>query len=627
MPSTPPDSSGFSARSAATATTAAAGEGEARAGLRRLLGVTRYAREALRLVWETNRTLSIGLVGLSFGAGALPAGIAVVGKLIIDGVLRAQATPGQRQTVFWLLGLELALVAALVAVQRGLAVCHALLRVSLAQRVIELVLGKALTLGLRDFEDPELYDRLQQVRAQATERPLSLVRRGLQCLQLAVALFGFLILLAAFSPWIMALLIAAGLPAVWIEARFNADAFRLFRAHSAEARRQAYLETVLTREDHAKEVKLLGLGSMLLDRHRSIFTRLFREDRALALRRGAGGFALALLAAAALAASYAWVVWQAMAGVISVGALAMLFAVLRQTQNATTELLLVIAGMYDDHQYISALHDFLSYPSEAPRHEFASGPDPSDGLRFEAVEFSYPGAAVPALSELDLHLPPGHKLAIVGRNGAGKSTFVKLALGLYVPTRGRVSLDGRDLRDWDRAALSRRFSVLFQDFVRYQLPVADNIGFGDLARASDEGAAERAAKRAGVHELIEQLPQAYRTQLGHWFESGHELSLGEWQKLALARLFMHHSADIWVLDEPSANLDAQTEAELFSNFDQLVGDRSAILISHRLSILRTADQILMFERGRCVECGRHEELLEQSGRYAELFNVQAQGYR
>jgi ATP-binding cassette subfamily B protein len=413
---------------------------------------------------------------------------------------------------------------------------------------------------------------------------------------------------------------------VWVEARFNTDAFRLYRAHSPEARRQAYLETVLTREDHAKEVMALGLGPVLLDRHRQIFSKWYGEDRALTLRRSAWGLGFALLAAAALAVSYAWIVWRAMGGAITVGALAMLLAVLRQAQNATTELLLVVAGMYDDNLYMNALHEFLAYPTEPRAREVSSGPVPGDGLRFEAVEFTYPGATEPALRELDLHLAPGTKLAIAGRNGAGKSTFVKLALGLYAPTRGRVLLDGRDLRDWDREVLSQRFSVLFQDFVRYQLQVSDNVGFGDVERVGDEAAWANAARRALVDDLIRGLPQGYQTQLGHWFEAGHELSLGEWQKVALARVFMRERADILILDEPSASLDAQAEANLFAQFLEFSQRRSAILISHRLSTVRAADEILMLDHGRCVERGPHDQLLATPGPYAELFRKQAAGY-
>jgi ATP-binding cassette subfamily B protein len=590
-------------------------------GFKRLLGLARYAREAFDLVWLTNRRLTAWVTGLTMGAGALPAAIAYVGKLVIDGVMNAATSHARpaRHAVLVLLAIELVLVALLVAFQRGLSVCDALLRVSLAQRVIELVLNKTLTLQLSDFENPNLYDALRQVRDQATERPLSLVRRALTGLQLSIGLLGFLAILAAFSPWIVIALLAAALPAVLAEARFNTDAFRLFRRHTPEARLQSYFETVLTRDDHAKEVLSFGLGPLLLNRHRAIFRNLYSADSTLTMRRGAWGFGLALLAALALAASYAWVVLQAMAGLISIGALAMLFAVLRQAQNTTTELLLVIAGMYDDNLYLSTLHEFLAHGSAPVCGVAESGPNPSDGLRFEQVEFSYPGAAQPALQAIDLHLAPGRKLAIAGRNGAGKSTLIKLALGLYAPSRGRVLLDGRDLREWNRAALARRFGVLFQDFARYQLSVRDNIGFGAVENLGDAASSERAARLAGVHELIERLPQGYRTQLGHWFEGGHELSVGEWQKVALARALMRGSADIVVMDEPSASLDAAAEEELTGRLWEFSKNKSVLLISHRLATVRGVDQILMLDAGRCVEQGRHEELLAKSGPYAALF--------
>jgi len=578
------------------------------------------------LVWKTDRRLSLYLVGLTLAAGGLPAGIAYVAKVIIDGVTLAVAAPGpaQRHIVLQFLGLELGLISALMAVQRSLAVADALLRVRLAQQVMELVLEKTLDLSLADFEDAGLYDQLRQAREQATRRPLSLVRRALTALQLTANLLGFLALLAAFSPWIMILLVAAALPAVLIEARFNSDSFRLYREHSPEARRQEYLETVLSREDHAKEVALLGIGRILLGRHRHIFEKWFRADRALTVRRGAWGFGLALIGAGALGASYAWVVWKAMLGAVTIGTLAMLLAVLRQAQNATTELLLVIAGMYDDNAYVKALQDFLRVPTR-PANTATSGPLPGDGLRFESVGFMYPGATEPALRALDLHLPPGTKLAVAGRNGAGKSTFVKLALGLYEPTSGRVLLDGRDLRDWEKEALRQRFSVLFQDFVRYQLPAMDNIAFGDLAHQGDPTRVAQAARQASIHDVIRALPQGYETQLGHWFEGGHELSLGEWQKIALARVFMRREADIVVLDEPTANLDARAETELFEQFCSFGGQRSAILISHRLAALRAADMILMLDQGCCVERGNHDALIAAAGAYAKLFRAQFAG--
>jgi len=233
---------------------------------------------------------------------------------------------------------------------------------------------------------------------------------------------------------------------------------------------------------------------------------------------------------------------------------------------------------------------------------------------------------VPALEDINFRLIRGKTLALAGRNGAGKSTLVKLALGLYTPTSGRILLDGRDLRQWDRAALNGRFSVLFQDFVRYQMSAAENIGFGELTRLADAEAQELAAERARVAERIHSLPQSYQTQLGHWFEGGHELSTGEWQKVALARVFMRESADILVLDEPSASLDARTEAQIFDKFLEFAEGRSAILISHRIAALRGADEILVLDAGRCIERGNHQQLLENSGLYAELFTTQAAGY-
>jgi len=559
----------------------------------------------------------------------MPAAIAYVGKLIIDGVTRALAehSTAQRNAVLSFVLLELVLVALLLAMQRAAAICDALLRSRLSQRVVELVLEKALTLSLANFEDAELYDELNYVRTHATERPLSLVRRALLALQLGVSLVGFLWLVGTFSGWLVALLLIASVPGVLLEARFNADAFRLSRSYSPEARRQAYLETVLSRNDHSKEVSLFGLGPYFLERHRRIFDTWYRVDRSLTLKRGKWAFALALITAGALAASYLWVSWRAMQGATSIGSMAMLFAVLRQAQTSATELFIVIAGMYDDNLYLVALQRFLDFKAAVPGKETSPGPKPGDGLRFANVEFTYPGEATPALRGFDFHLPPGTTVGVVGKNGAGKSTFIKLALGMYVPSSGRVTLDGRELRDWAPTSLSRRFSALFQDYVHYQLTAGQNIGVGSVERVDDGELWERAGRRAQVHPVVSALPSRYQTQLGHWFEGGHELSHGEWQKIALARCLARETADIVVLDEPTASVDAASEASILSEIFDFAKNRSAIIVSHRLSTLRTMDQLLVFEDGRCVERGTHEALVAANGLYDALFRAQAAGYR
>jgi ATP-binding cassette, subfamily B, bacterial len=286
-----------------------------------------------------------------------------------------------------------------------------------------------------------------------------------------------------------------------------------------------------------------------------------------------------------------------------------------------------VGGMYEDNLYLSNLYEYLEHPSAAPSGGKQAGPEPGDGMRFEHVWFTYPGAEQPALRDIDLHIPPGSKLALVGENGAGKTTLIKLLTRLYEPTQGRVLLDGLDLRQWDAEAVRRRIGVIFQDFIRYQLLVGENIGAGDVAGFDDEARWRRAAAQGMASEFVERLPQQYRTQLGRWFKGGQELSIGQWQKIALSRAFMRETADILVLDEPTAAMDAEAEAEVFQRFRSLAADRMGIVISHRFSTVRMADEIVVLERGEVVERGTHEALMARSGRYAKLFNLQAEGYR
>jgi len=600
-----------------------------RAGVSRLLGIPSYTRRAAQLVWATNRRLGLLLVLLSVLVALLPVAAAYVGKLIVDSVIAAAASqsPPDRWLALGWVGLELVLVAALTAAQRGLGVCDSLLRVELGQRVSELVLEKATTLSLTDFETPEVYDRLTRARQEAAYRPVNLVRGALSMAQGLVTLLACGALLLGFSWWIVLLLFGAALPAFIVEARFSTDAFRLFRWRSPEARRQHYYETVLGRDDHAKEVKLYGLGPLLLERHRVIFRKLYAEDRALTLKRGFWGFLLAVLSSGALYASYAWIAWDAIDSRITIGEMTMYLLIFKQAQSSISASLGAVVAMYADNLFLSTLYEFLDQPTVSTTGESGPGPKPADGIRFEHVCFTYPGEKHPALEDVTLHIPTGTKLALVGENGAGKSTLVKLLARLYSPSAGRILLDGRPLEEWDVDALHRRIGVIFQDFVRYQLQVSDNIGVGDVGAYDDEERWHEAATKADADEFVRALPDGYHTQLGRWFSRGHELSLGEWQKLALARGFMRRDADILVLDEPTASLDAEAETRVFERFGELTDQQTAIVISHRFSTVRMAARIVVLEQGRVIENGSHAELVARGGKYARLFELQAAQYR
>jgi len=602
------------------------------ATLKALPEVFQYTRHALGLVWATSRPLTVALALLTLAAGVLPAAIAYVGALIVDAVVAAIAVHGKTGAVeiagvLGYVALEGLLVAALAGTQRGLSTCQSLLRAQLGQRVNEMILEKALTLELRHFEDSEFYDKLTRARREASTRPLSLVMRSFGLVQNGIALASYGTLLWQFSPWAVVVLLAAGFPAFIAEAKFSGDAFRLFRWRSPETRMQMYLETVLAREDHAKEVKLYELGPLLLDRYRAIFRKVFKEDRALTIRRDTWGFFLGLISTTAFYAAYAWIAMSAVRGDITLGQMTMYVLLFRQGQAAVSASLAAIGGMYEDNLYLSTLYDYLDTPVDASVGTATKGPAPEDGVRFENVSFTYPGATEPAVRDVSFQLRPGHSLALVGENGSGKTTLIKLLTRLYAPGAGRITLDGLALAGWSPAALRRRVAVIFQDFARYQLKVGENIGVGDVEHFEDEARWREAATLATAAPFVDELPERYQTQLGKWFKDGRELSGGQWQKIALARAFIREGADILVLDEPTAAMDARAEARIFEQFRELAQDRMVILISHRFSTVRMADEILVIQGGRILERGNHETLMQIDGHYANLFRLQARGYR
>ncbi|BAY16446.1 ABC transporter ATP-binding protein [Anabaenopsis circularis NIES-21] len=596
--------------------------------LRQSLSVFRYSGRAINLVWTTSRGLTLSLATLTLVAGLLPAAIAYIGKLIVDAVLlAAQGNAVGGYHPLWYVGLEAIAVILLAGSQRGLLVCQSLLRVLLGQRVNILILEKALTLELQQFEDSEFYDKLTNARREASVRPLSLVNRTFGLVQNALSLVTYGVLLVKFSIWAVIVLIVAAMPAFIAETRFAGEAFRLFSWRAPETRQQHYIENLLAREDFATEIKLYQLGEMLLARYREVFHQLFGEDKDLTLRRGLWGYLLSLVSTVAFYIAYAWIVIEAVAGKISLGDMTMYLTVFRQGQSTFSNALTSIGGMYEDNLYLSNLYDFLEEKVTQPWGYATKGLSPQDGIRFENVSFTYPGSNKPALKNISLHLQPGEKLAIVGENGSGKTTLIKLLTRLYTPDSGRILLDGLDLQEWDVDILRRRVGVIFQNFVRYQFTVGENIGVGDVKNLEDKHRWQIAAQKGLANSFIEKLPQTFQTQLGRWFKGGQELSGGQWQKIALARAFMRTQADILVLDEPTSAIDAQAEFEIFNHFRTLTQNQMVFLISHRFSTVRMADKIVVIDNGEVQEQGTHEELLKSGGIYAKLFLLQAAGYQ
>ncbi|OUL22737.1 ABC transporter permease [Nostoc sp. RF31YmG] len=597
--------------------------------LRQSLSIFRYSGRAIGLVWTTSRSLTIILATLTLVAGLLPAAIAYIGKLIVDAVVLSSQAGADNNITRPLLyvGLEAIAVMLLAGSQRGLTVCQSLLRVLLGQRVNVLILEKALTLDLTHFEDSEFYDKLLNARREASVRPLSLVTRTFGLVQSALSLVTYGILLVKFSVWALIVLIVAAMPAFIAETKFAGQAFRLFSWRAPETRQQHYLENLLAREDFVTEVKLYQLGGMLLRRYRDIFDQLYGEDRDLTLRRGLWGYLLSLVSTAAFYLAYAWIVIEAVLGRISLGDMTMYLTVFRQGQSTFSGALTSIGGMYEDNLYLSNLYDFLEEEAPQPWGTATKGVNPRDGIRFENVSFTYPGSSKPALNNISLHLKPGEKLAIVGENGSGKTTLIKLLTRLYTPDSGRIFLDGVDLQEWDIEVLRQRIGVIFQNFVRYQFTVGENIGVGDVQYLEDTNRWQNAAQKGMAEPFINELPDNFQTQLGRWFKGGQELSGGQWQKIALSRAFMRTRADILVLDEPTSAMDAQAEFDIFNHFRAVTQNQMVFLISHRFSTVRMADKIMVIEAGKVIEQGTHEELLEAGGQYARLFLLQAAGYQ
>ncbi len=589
---------------------------------------------AFALVWECSRPATVALAALTLLGAALPAAQAWVAKLIVDSVVasisqRVSSTEGLAWVAPYL-GLEFALIFAGVVLARMRSLAEHLLHSQLANHVNTLIIRKALTLDLHFFEDAQFYDKLQNARREADWRALRILNDGFFLVQSTITLLSLAALLLRFSPWLVLILFGAAVPTFIVQSRYARLTFRVITWRAPEARQLSYLEQLLTEHESVKEIKLFDLGAHLLERYQAFFRRFFAEDKAIATRRSLVSLGWGLLSTLSYYASYAWIIGRAVVQAITLGDMTMYIAVFRQAQTTFLSLFDGLSRLYENNLFLDNLFGYLALEPTMPvLPDGRPAPSPiREGIEFRGVSFRYPGTAADAwvLRDVDLHIQAGERIALVGPNGAGKTTLVKLLTRLYDPTEGQILLDGVDLREYDPAELRRRIGVIFQDFVQYQLTAQENVGFGQVEAMEDMAKIAAAARKGGAHDVIQGLPEGYATRLGRRWEKGHELSGGEWQKVALSRAFMRE-AEVLVLDEPTASLDAEAEYEVFCRFQELTAGKMAVLVSHRFSTVRMADRIVVLDDGRIAEAGSHGDLMARDGIYARLFTLQAQGYR
>lgn len=628
-----------SPRTGSPAHGAGAAPGGGKPTLRERFNALRNLPPFLKQIWQTSPALTLITLGLRLVRALLPIATLYVGKLIIDEAVRLVGTghgfgsmieawrSGQLDTLLALLALEFGLAIGSDLLGRVVSYGDSLLSELFTNVTSVRLMEHAATLDLEDFEDPDLQDKLDRARRQTMGR-MSLMSQLFGQVQDTITVVSFAIGLLVYAPWLILLLAVALIPAFVGEAHFNALGYSLNFAWTPERRQLEYVRQMGASVETAKEVKIFNLHRFLIAKYRELADKFFKANRALARRRAFWGTVLAGLGTLGYYIAYGYIAWRTVRGDFSIGDLTFLAGSFRRLRQLLEGLLVGFSQVASQALYLDDLFSFFEIQPEivSPANPVAVPKPIQQGFVFENVGFRYPDAERWALRGLDFELRAGEVLALVGENGAGKTTLVKLLARLYDPDEGRILLDGRDLRDYDLDEVRSSIGVIFQDFVRYHLTAGENIGVGQIDAMNDAARIRDAARRAMADEVIESLPRGYDQLIGRRFKTGVDLSGGQWQKIAIARAYMR-DAQVMILDEPTAALDARAEFEVFQRFKELSRETTAVLISHRFSSVRMADRILVLAEGRLEASGTHEELLAQGGRYAELFELQAAGYR
>ena len=580
----------------------------------------------LRMVWNTGPWLASSTLLLRLVISVLPVAQLWIGKLIIDQIVRSLSHHDDPR-IWTYLGFEIAIAVAQDLLGRAVNLCDSLMGDQFTNHVSLKLMEHADRLDLTSFEDPVYYDKLERARRQTTGR-LAMIGQLAMMTQQVVTLALLSAAIVAFSPWFLVMLVAAVIPAFVGETKFALLAYSMLYNWTPERRELDYLRILGTGSMAAREVKIFGLGSHLIERSRFLFNKFFVENKRLALKRATTGSLLNLLPTAGYYGAYALILARTLAGAMTVGDLTFLAGAFSRSRSLIESIFSGFNNIAEQALYIKDLFDFFeTKPSIISPPNALLAPRPiRTGFEFRAVSFSYPGSAKRVLDRIDFRFDAQERIALIGENGAGKSTLVKLLARLYDPTEGQILLDGNDLRDYSVEDLRKEIGVIFQDYMRYDMTAADNIGFGRIDQLHNQARIEESAAKSLADPVIQALSGGYRQMLGRRFDGGVDLSAGQWQKIALGRAYMR-DAQVLILDEPTASLDARAEYEVFQRFADLTRGRMAVLISHRFSTVRMADRILVLSDGRMIEHGSHSQLIAMGGRYAELFELQAAGYR